>query len=143
MNYKRSGLDASMFQTLQPGESVTASVNAAKTYKLAGITAAQVTAIQGFKYVTGSSVPNTLKEMTACEDLVSNTVTVTPRPEQGRRVRSLAAPTQGEIDISILFQQLTRRLSDHISKREDIHFLSHQEAFHNLPFMQHFPDELA
>ena len=78
INYKRSGLDANMFQTLQPGESVTASVNAAKTYKLAGHATAQVKAIQGFRYVTGSSAPSALHETQACEDVVSNTVTITP-----------------------------------------------------------------
>lgn len=67
-----------MFQTLKPGETVTASVNAAKGYKLSGITTAQVTAIQGFKYVTGSAAPTALKGMADCESVSSSTVTIIP-----------------------------------------------------------------
>ncbi|TAQ88770.1 hypothetical protein B7494_g2936 [Chlorociboria aeruginascens] len=78
VNYKRTNLSPELFQTLQPGESVTASVNAARTYNLAGIETAQVTAIQGFKYVTGSTAPTALKDTTFCEDVSSGTVTITP-----------------------------------------------------------------
>lgn len=78
VNYKRSGLGANMFQTLQPGETVTTSVNAAKSYKLAGVSTAQVTAVQGFKYVTGSTAPASLSDMAVCESVSSGTVTVTP-----------------------------------------------------------------
>ena len=67
-----------MFQTIQPGETVTASVNAAKTYNLEGIATAEVTAIQGFRYVTGSEAPTILSETTLCDDITSNTVTITP-----------------------------------------------------------------
>ncbi|KAI9745236.1 MAG: hypothetical protein M1818_001514 [Claussenomyces sp. TS43310] len=78
VNYKRTGLAAEMFQTLLPGQTVTTSVNAAKSYKLAGITTAQVTAIQGFRYVTGSTAPTVLKGMLVCEDVSSGTVAITP-----------------------------------------------------------------
>ena len=67
-----------MFQTLAPGESVTASVNAAKTHKLAGYKTAQISAIQGFKYVTGATAPDFTKDMDFCEAASSNTVTITP-----------------------------------------------------------------
>lgn len=78
VNYKRSGIAAEMFQTLQPGETVTASVNAAKAYKLAGIKTAQVSAIQGFKYVTGTTAPTSLKDLAFCESVSSSIVTITP-----------------------------------------------------------------
>lgn len=78
VNYKRSGLGPQMFQTLQPGETVTAPVNAAKSYKLAGVSTAQVTAIQGFKYVTGSTAPDSLKDMEVCENVSSKAVAITP-----------------------------------------------------------------
>lgn len=78
VNYKRSGLAPEMFQVLLPGETVTTSVNAAKTYKLAGIATAQVTAVQGFKYVTGSTAPTSLKDMASCESVSSSTFTITP-----------------------------------------------------------------
>lgn len=78
VNYKSTGLISEMFQTLLPGETVTTSVNAAKSYKLAGIMTAQVTAIQGFKYVIGSTAPTTLKNMEFCESVSSSTVAITP-----------------------------------------------------------------
>jgi deuterolysin len=78
VNYKRTGLAPEMFQTLAPGETLTASVNAAKSYKLAGISTAQVSAIQGFKYVTGSTAPTALKETEFCESVSSSSVTITP-----------------------------------------------------------------
>jgi deuterolysin len=78
VNYKRTGLAAEMFQTILPGETITASVNAAKSYKLAGITTAHVTAVQGFKYVVGSTAPTTLKDMTFCDGVSSDTVAITP-----------------------------------------------------------------
>lgn len=78
VNYKRSGLAADMFQTFLPGETVTTSVNAAKSYKLAGVTKAQVTAVQAFKYITGSVAPTTLKDMSVCSDVSSSTVDITP-----------------------------------------------------------------
>ncbi|APA15238.1 hypothetical protein SS1G_08858 [Sclerotinia sclerotiorum 1980 UF-70] len=78
VNYKRAGLDASMFQTIQPGETVTASVNAAKTYNLEGLEAVDITAVQGFRYVTGEVAPSLLSETSLCEDVISNTVTIKP-----------------------------------------------------------------
>jgi hypothetical protein len=78
INYKRSGLSSDMFQTLAPGESVTASVNAARTHKLAGIQTAQISALQGFKYVTGATAPDSIKDTAFCEAVSSNTVTITP-----------------------------------------------------------------
>lgn len=67
-----------MFQTLAPGESVIASVNAARSHKLAGFKTAQISAIQGFKYVTGATAPASTKDMAFCEATSSNTVTITP-----------------------------------------------------------------
>jgi deuterolysin len=78
VNYKKSGLTPEMFQTILPGETVTTSVNAAKSYKLAGVTNAKVTAIQGFKYVIGSTAPTALKGMEDCESISSSSVTITP-----------------------------------------------------------------
>jgi deuterolysin len=66
-----------MFQTILPGEAVTASVNAAKTFKLGGVDTATVTAIQGFKFVTGTEAPTKLSDTTFCE-AVSNAVAITP-----------------------------------------------------------------
>lgn len=67
VNYKRVGMSTDMFQTLQPGETVTADVNAAKSYKLNGIAKAKVTALQGFHYVTGTTLPTALKDFSFCE----------------------------------------------------------------------------
>jgi hypothetical protein len=67
-----------MFQTLAPGQTVTASVNAAKTYNLAGLDEAKVSAIQGFRYATGSDVPASLKDLAVCDTVSSSEVTVTP-----------------------------------------------------------------
>jgi len=78
VNYKKTGLAPTMFQTLEPGAAVTVDVNAAKSYKLAGIDTASVTAIQGFQYVTGSVAPTTLKELTTCDDVTSSSVSITP-----------------------------------------------------------------
>jgi deuterolysin len=77
VNYKKSGLDDASFQTLQPGETVTTSVNAAKSYKLAGVETAHVTAVQGFRYVTGTAIPGSFKELSACE-ASSSSVAITP-----------------------------------------------------------------
>lgn len=74
-----------MFQTLAPGETITSSVNAAKSYKLAGISTAQISAIQGFKYVTGSTPPTALKDMEFCESVSSSSLTITP--DQSRVAR--------------------------------------------------------
>ncbi|ESZ97811.1 putative Neutral protease 2 like protein [Sclerotinia borealis F-4128] len=78
VNYKRTGLNASMFQVIQAGETVTASVNAAKTYNLEGLETVDITAIQGFRYVTGEVAPASIGETTLCGDITSNTVTITP-----------------------------------------------------------------
>jgi deuterolysin len=67
-----------MFQTILPGETITTSVNAAKSYKLIGIPTAQVSAIQGFKYVTGSVAPTESKDMEFCETVSTGTVAITP-----------------------------------------------------------------
>jgi deuterolysin len=78
VNFRRTGLSPESFVTIEAGETITTSVNAAKTYKLAGLAKAQISVIQGFKYVTGSVAPTTLKEMATCDFVSSNTVTVTP-----------------------------------------------------------------
>ncbi|KAH7409002.1 hypothetical protein BKA64DRAFT_742175 [Cadophora sp. MPI-SDFR-AT-0126] len=78
VNYRRTGLTADMFQVIAPGETITASVNAAKSYKLGGVAKAKITAIQGFKYVTGSVAPTTSANMTFCESAASSTVAITP-----------------------------------------------------------------
>jgi deuterolysin len=59
-------------------ETVTTSINAAKTYKLAGIKTAQITAIQGFKYATGTVAPTSLKDLEFCDGVSSKTVAITP-----------------------------------------------------------------
>ncbi|RAL58381.1 hypothetical protein DID88_006061 [Monilinia fructigena] len=46
------------------GETVTASVNAAKTYNLEGLEKVNITAIQGFRYVTGEVAPTLLSQTT-------------------------------------------------------------------------------
>ncbi|KAH6647407.1 deuterolysin metalloprotease [Truncatella angustata] len=78
VNYKKSGLAPEHFQTIQPGETVTASVNAAKTYNLDGVAEAQVTAIQGFKYIEGTEAPETLADTQFCESVSSAPATITP-----------------------------------------------------------------
>ncbi|KAF7932399.1 hypothetical protein BELL_0554g00050 [Botrytis elliptica] len=78
VNYKRTGLAPEMFQTLQPGETVTASLNVAKTYNLEGLETVDVTAIQGFRYVIGERAPSALSQTTLCDAVTSNTVTITP-----------------------------------------------------------------
>lgn len=77
VNYKRTGVSPDMFQTLQPGESVTASVNAARTYRLSGVKSARITALQGFKYATGTTAPDSLKNLSFCE-ASSGSYTITP-----------------------------------------------------------------
>ncbi|CAJ2511881.1 Uu.00g075060.m01.CDS01 [Anthostomella pinea] len=78
VNYKKAGLTADLFQTLQPGETVTASVNAAKTYDLEGVDSAQVTAIQGFRYVVGTEAPTKVSDLTSCDDVMSKEATIVP-----------------------------------------------------------------
>ncbi|KAH8878769.1 deuterolysin metalloprotease [Thozetella sp. PMI_491] len=78
VNYKRTGLGQEAFQTIQPGESVTTSVNAAKTYRLGGVASAKVTALQGFKYATGAVAPTSVGGLAVCDDVSSNTLAITP-----------------------------------------------------------------
>lgn len=82
VNYKKSGLNENHFQTIAPGEVVTSSVNVAKTYALGGVETAKVTAIQGFRYVTGTSAPSSLNGLETCDDVTSNTVAITPDQSQ-------------------------------------------------------------
>ncbi|KAI1354608.1 Deuterolysin metalloprotease family-domain-containing protein [Xylaria sp. FL0043] len=77
VKYRRVNMAPEMFQTIQPGETVTSSVNAATTYKLAGVESAQVAALQGFHYVTGTAAPKSLKETEFCE-VTSNSMTIIP-----------------------------------------------------------------
>ncbi len=77
VKYRRVGIAPEMFQTIQPGETVTTAVNTATTYKLAGVESAQVSALQGFHYVTGSTAPTSLKETAFCE-ATSNSMTIIP-----------------------------------------------------------------
>jgi len=67
-----------MFQTLQPGENVTASVNAAKTHRLAGVKEAKITALQGFKYVTGDIAPTSIKDTQFCDAVTSQAKKIIP-----------------------------------------------------------------
>lgn len=53
-------------------------MNAAKSYKLNGVSQAKVTAIQGFRYAEGTETPSSLKDLAACEDVTSGEVEVTP-----------------------------------------------------------------
>jgi len=78
INYKKTGLSAESFQTLAPGETVTTSVNAAESYKLAGISTAKITAVQAFKYVVGSAPPTSLQDAKFCSAVSSDTVAITP-----------------------------------------------------------------
>lgn len=82
MNYKKSGLAAEHFQTIAPGETVNASVNAATTHNLEGVATADITVVQGFQYATGSTAPSALNGLETCEDVTSNTVTITPDQEK-------------------------------------------------------------
>ncbi|KAI1161011.1 Deuterolysin metalloprotease family-domain-containing protein [Nemania serpens] len=77
VKYRRAGIAPEMFQTIQPGETVSTSVNAATTYRLAGVEKAHVSALQGFHYVTGSTAPTSLKQTEFCS-ATSNTVTIIP-----------------------------------------------------------------
>lgn len=67
-----------MFQTILPGETITASVNAAKSYKLDGVESAEISAIQGFRYVVGAVAPSSLKDAIACEDVSSGSMIISP-----------------------------------------------------------------
>lgn len=78
MNYKKTGLAAEHFQTIAPGETVNSTVNVANTYNLVGQDTVDITAIQGFKYATGSTAPDSVSGLETCDDVTSNTVTITP-----------------------------------------------------------------
>lgn len=78
VNYKKTDVAADMFQVIQPGETVTASVNAAKTYKLQGINQATATAVQGFKYAVGTEAPTSLLGLSFCESVASSPVDISP-----------------------------------------------------------------
>lgn len=78
VNYKRNGLTPSSFQQIEAGQTVTVPVNAAKSYKLSGVSQAKVTAIQGFRYAVGAEAPSSLKDLALCEDVTSGEVEVTP-----------------------------------------------------------------
>ncbi|KAJ4412440.1 hypothetical protein N0V82_008795 [Gnomoniopsis sp. IMI 355080] len=78
VNYKKTGLSADYFQTIAAGETVTTSVDVSQTYALAGEDTVEITAIQGFKFSTGTTAPNTTNGLDSCEDVTSNTVTITP-----------------------------------------------------------------
>ncbi|KAJ0165879.1 Neutral protease 2 -like protein [Colletotrichum tanaceti] len=78
VNYKRTGLAASSFRKIEAGETVTVSVNPARSYRLHGISQAKVTAIQGFRYATGASTPSSVRELSLCADVQSGEVDVTP-----------------------------------------------------------------
>lgn len=78
VNYKRTGLAPSHFQAIEAGQTVTVTVNPAKSYKLKGIKQAKVSAIQGFRYTTGTEAPSALKDLTMCADMTSGTVEVSP-----------------------------------------------------------------
>ncbi|KAI0402714.1 Deuterolysin metalloprotease family-domain-containing protein [Xylaria palmicola] len=77
VKYRRTGIAPEMFQTIQPGETVQAEVNAATTYRLAGVGQAHVSALQGFHYVKGSTAPTTLKDTEYCE-ATSNAMKIVP-----------------------------------------------------------------
>ncbi|KAI0526392.1 Deuterolysin metalloprotease family-domain-containing protein [Xylaria bambusicola] len=77
VKYRKTGIASKMFQTIQPGETVNTEVNTATTYRLAGVAAAKINALQGFHYVTGSTAPTSLKETKYCE-ATSNTMTIIP-----------------------------------------------------------------
>lgn len=61
-----------------PNETIIASVNPAASYDLSGVTTADITAIQGFRYVTSAIVTASLADTAVCEDVGSSTVAITP-----------------------------------------------------------------
>ena len=77
VNYKRTDLSADMFQTIQAGETITTSVNAAKSYQLAGIDTVVVSAVQTFKYAVGTTAPTALNGLKTCT-AVSGETTIVP-----------------------------------------------------------------
>ncbi|KAI0160367.1 Metalloprotease [Xylariaceae sp. FL1272] len=77
VRYRRTNIAPEMFQTIQPGETVSTSVNAAKSYKLGGVESVDISALQGFHYVAGTTAPTSLKETSYCS-ATSNTMSITP-----------------------------------------------------------------
>ncbi|KAI2642745.1 Deuterolysin metalloprotease family-domain-containing protein [Xylaria nigripes] len=77
VKYKRTNITLDMFQTIQPGETINTSVNAAITYKLAGVKQANVSALQSFHYVKGTTAPKSLEATEFCE-VTSNSMTIIP-----------------------------------------------------------------
>jgi deuterolysin len=78
VNYKKTGLTSSHFQKIAAGETITVSVNAAKSYKLEGVEQAKVSAVQGFRYASGEEAPAALRNLSVCADQTTDTVEVTP-----------------------------------------------------------------
>lgn len=78
VNYKKSGLEAKHFQTIAAGETVNSTIDVSQTYALAGVETAQITAVQGFQYLVGSTSPTTTNGLQVCDDVTSNTVTISP-----------------------------------------------------------------
>ncbi|KZL85878.1 deuterolysin metalloprotease [Colletotrichum incanum] len=102
VNYKRTGLAASAFQKIEAGQTVTVSVNAAKSYKLSGVEQAKVTAIQGFRYAAGTDTPSSFKELAVCADVTSGEVEVTPDQST---VAEQHISRRGEVPISSRIQK--------------------------------------
>jgi deuterolysin len=78
VNYKKTGLTSSNFQKIAAGETITVSVNAAKSYKLKGVEQAKVSAVQGFRYAAGEEAPAALNNLSVCADQTTDSVEVTP-----------------------------------------------------------------
>lgn len=78
VNYKKTGLSADHFQTIAAGETVNSSVDVSQTYALSGVETTDITAIQGFKYITGATAPTSTNDLESCEDVTSNTVSISP-----------------------------------------------------------------
>lgn len=78
VNYKKTGLAADQFQTIAAGATVNSTIDVSQTYALAGVETTEVTAIQGFKYITGTTIPTSTLDLATCDDVTSNTVAITP-----------------------------------------------------------------
>lgn len=78
MNYKKTGLAADHFQTIAAGETVNSSVDVSQTYALSGLETTDITVIQGFRYSVGTDAPTSLNSLETCDDITSNTVTISP-----------------------------------------------------------------
>lgn len=82
VNYKKTGLAAKHFQTIAAGETVNATVDVSQTYALTGVESTDITVMQGFKYITGTAAPTTTNNLETCDDVTSNTVTISPDQAQ-------------------------------------------------------------